>query len=408
MRYFADLHIHSRYSRATSRDIAPQTIWKWAQLKGITVIGTGDFTHPEWFKELTTKLEPVGNGLFTLREEYQSDDVPISCRSSVYFVLSTEISSIYKKNGKTRKVHSVVLMPDFESVLRFNAILSRIGNVSSDGRPILGLDAKELLKIVTDTCPEALYIPAHAWTPHFSVFGAESGFDSLEECYEEMTSFIYAIETGLSSNPAMNWRWSALDGLTLLSNSDAHSVSRIGREANIFDAELSFAALTVAVKTKKGFLGTVEFYPEEGKYHFNGHRACKVNLSPEETLKHNYICPVCNKRVTIGVMHRVKKLADRQDDFRPEHARPFYSLIPLTEILSKILGPSEASKKVDVVYKRLLQELGNELGILIDLPLDIVEEAGLPLLKEAISRVRSGNVSIIPGYDGEYGKVEIF
>src|SRR3990170_5424712 len=253
MRFIADLHVHSHYSRATSKDMSPEGIWKWAQLKGITVIATGDFTHPQWLRELEKKLEPTGNGLFTLRKEYRTDDVPASCKADVYFILSAEISCIYGKNGKTRKVHAVVLAPDFAAAARLNLALSKIGNLKSDGRPILGLDAKELLRITLDASPDAMFIPAHAWTPHFSVFGAVSGFDSLEECFEELTPRIHAIETGLSSDPAMNWRLSALDRLTLVSNSDAHSARKIGREANMFDAEISYLSMMNAVKTKKGF-----------------------------------------------------------------------------------------------------------------------------------------------------------
>ncbi|HBO83927.1 MAG TPA: DNA helicase UvrD, partial [Deltaproteobacteria bacterium] len=267
MRFIADLHIHSKYSRATSRDMSPEGIWKWAQLKGIIVIGTGDFTHPAWFKELNEKLEPVGNGLFRLKMDLQTEDVPDTCRAEVYFLLSAEISCIYSKIGRTRKIHSIVFAPDFKDAARISIALSKIGNLSADGRPILGLDAKELLKIVIDVSPQAMLVPAHAWTPHFSVFGAVSGFDSLEECFEDLTPHIHAIETGLSSDPAINWRLSALDKITLISNSDAHSPAKIGREANILDAELSYKGITRAIKTREGFLGTIEFFPEEGKYH---------------------------------------------------------------------------------------------------------------------------------------------
>ncbi len=264
-RFIADLHIHSRYSRATSLDMSPESIWRWAQIKGISVIGTGDFTHPKWFKELNEKLESTGNGLFILRKEFTTDDIHDSCRADVSFMLSAEISCIYGKNKKTRKVHSIIFAPDFSAAAKLNIALSKIGNLNADGRPILGLDAKELLKIVMTEAPDAMLVPAHAWTPHFSVFGAESGFDSREECFEELTPYIYAIETGLSSDPFMNWRLSALDKITLISNSDAHSPAKIGREANIFDTEISYKAMMEAIKTKKGFIGTIEFFPEEGK-----------------------------------------------------------------------------------------------------------------------------------------------
>src|SRR3989338_830310 len=408
MPFIADLHIHSRYSRATSPDMSPENIWKWAQLKGIAVIGTGDFTHPKWFKELGEKLEPTGNGLFTLKDDLKADDIPDACRTDVSFLLSAEISCIYSKNGKTRKIHSIVFAPNLTIAAKINTALSRIGNLSADGRPILGLDAKELLKIVLDASPDAMLVPAHAWTPHFSVFGSASGFDTLEECFEELTPHIHAIETGLSSDPAMNWRLSALDRITLISNSDAHSPKKIGREANIFDTEISYKAITGAIKTKKGFSGTIEFFPEEGKYHYDGHRFCKASLTPQETLKHNYLCPVCSKKVTVGVMHRVEKLAYREDGFKPRNALPYYSIIPLPEIISEVLKVGVNSKKVDSEYQALLQKLGSEFKILKDTPLEEIEKASSPLLREAISRMRKGNVHIAPGYDGEYGKIKIF
>ena len=408
MRFIADLHIHSKYSRATSRDMSPEGIWKWAQLKGIIVIGTGDFTHPAWFKELNEKLEPVGNGLFRLKMDLQTEDVPDTCRAEVYFLLSAEISCIYSKNGRTRKIHSIVFAPDFKDAARISIALSKIGNLSADGRPILGLDAKELLKIVIDVSPQAMLVPAHAWTPHFSVFGAVSGFDSLEECFEDLTPHIHAIETGLSSDPAINWRLSALDKITLISNSDAHSPAKIGREANILDAELSYKGITRAIKTREGFLGTIEFFPEEGKYHYDGHRLCGVRLSPKETIRHNYLCPVCARKVTVGVMHRVDKLANREHGFKPKNAPSYYSIIPLPEIISEVLKVGVNSKKVANEYQNLLQKLGSEFKILMDTPLNDIEKAGSLLLRKAVSMVRQGKVHIAPGYDGEYGKIKIF
>ena len=408
MRFIADLHIHSKYSRATSKEMAPEELWRWAQLKGITVVATGDFTHPAWLAELREKLEPAAAGLFSLKKEFQPKDVPEACRGDVFFMLSSEISSIYKKNGKTRKVHSIVYLPDFADAVRLSAALSRIGNINSDGRPILGLDAKELFKIVRELCPAGIFVPAHAWTPHFSVFGAESGFDSLEECFDELTPEIFAIETGLSSDPGMNWRWSALDHLTLISNSDAHSPAKIGREANIFDVECTYEAVAAAIKTRKGFLGTIEFFPEEGKYHNDGHRTCGVNLAPEETVKGNFLCPVCGKKVTVGVLHRVEKLADRKEAFRPEGAPTFFSIIPLPEILAEVLQVGPASKAVDAEYQKLLQKLGSEFRVLLEFPLDDIERAGSPLVREAIARMRAGKVHITPGFDGEYGRIKIF
>lgn len=408
MRFIADLHIHSRYSRATSGEMSPENIWRWAQLKGISVIGTGDFTHPEWFKELNEKLEPAGGGLFRLRDDLKTEDIPDSCKADVFFMLTAEISCIYSKNGRIRKIHSILFVPDFEDAARINIVLSKIGNLDADGRPILGLDAKELLKIVLSEAPDGMLVPAHAWTPHFSIFGAGSGFDSIEECFEDLTPHIYAIETGLSSDPPMNWRLSALDKIALISNSDAHSPSKIGREANIFDTDISYKAMIDAIKTRKGFVGTIEFFPEEGKYHYDGHRICGISLSPKETMRHNYLCPVCGKRVTIGVMHRIEKLADRDGGFRPKDSPSFYSIIPLPEIIAEVLKVGPNSKAVDREYQNLLQKLGSEFKILMDVPLKDIESAGSPLIMEAISRMRKGDVHIAPGYDGEYGRIRIF
>ena len=409
MRFIADLHVHSRYSRATSAAMVPAGMWKWAQLKGITVLGTGDFTHPRWFKDLTEMLEPVGNGLFFLKAELKTKDVPESCGADVFFLLSVEISCIYRKNDKTRKVHSILFAPDFATAARISLALSKIGNIGSDGRPILGLDAKELLRIALDASPEVLFVPAHIWTPHFSVLGASSGFDSLEECFEELTPHIRAIETGLSSDPPMNRRLSALDKVTLISNSDAHSPPKIGREANIFDGDVSYGAIMEAIKTGKGFEGTLEFFPEEGKYHYDGHRACGVSFSPEETIRHDYLCPVCGKRVTVGVMHRVEKLADREAGFTADGTPDYRSLIPLPEILAEAMKVGAGSKAVNNEYVKLLSRLGNEFGILLDTPLDEIERAGgNPLVREAVLRMRAGKVHIAPGYDGEYGKIRIF
>ena len=407
MRFIADLHIHSRYSRATSPDMSLKKLWKWAQIKGISVVGSGDFTHPKWFLELKDKLEVLGNNLFILKDKYIEQYVPGSCRSEVYFMLTTEISSIYSKNGRIRKIHNLVFVPDLNVASKINAVLSNIGNLSSDGRPILGLDAKKLLKIIRDISDEAMLVPAHAWTPHFSIFGSGSGFDSLEECFEELSPYIYSIETGLSSDPAMNWRLSGLDHLTLISNSDAHSPAKLGREANIFDKDISYKAIVDAIKNKKGFLGTIEFFPQEGKYHYDGHRACGICLSPKETIKHNFLCPVCGKKVTIGVMHRVEKLADREDGFKLEGAPPYYSVIPLSEIIAETLKVGVNSKAVENEYFKLIEKLGNEFRILMDASAAEIESAGSPILSDAISRMRAGNVHIEPGFDGEYGKIKI-
>jgi uncharacterized protein (TIGR00375 family) len=408
MRFITDLHIHSKYSRATSRDMTPESLWRWAQLKGISVIGTGDFTHPLWLHELRDKLRPAGNGFFSLRESFRHERIPASCMADVFFTLSAEISCIYRKNEKTRKVHALIIAPDFSGAERINSALSKKGNLASDGRPILGLDAKGLLKIVLDASPESMFVPAHAWTPHFSVFGSASGFDSLEECFEELTPYISAIETGLSSDPAMNWRLSLLDGITLISNSDAHSPAKIGREANIFETEISYPAMVNAIKTGKGFSGTIEFFPEEGKYHFDGHRACGVSLSPKESKEHNVLCPVCGKKLTQGVLHRVEELADREEGFRPATAPGFHSFIPLQEIVSETLGIGVMSKAVTKAYLGLIEKLGCEFGILMDIPVGEMEAAGSPMIANAVGIMRAGNVNIVPGYDGKYGKVRIF
>lgn len=408
MEFIADLHIHSKYSRATSRQMSPENLWKWAQLKGIRVIGTGDFTHPEWFRELNEKLEPQGNGLFSLKGNFLADDIPDSCRSDVSFLLTAEISSIYSKNGKTRKVHSIIFVPDFEDASRISRALARIGNLKSDGRPILGLDAKKLLEIVLENSAEGMVVPAHVWTPHFSVFGSASGFDSLEECYEELTPHIYAIETGLSSDPLMNWQISALDRITLISNSDAHSPAKIGREASIFNTDISYRSMMNALKSGEGFDGTIEFFPEEGKYHYDGHRNCKVSLTPKETMANNYLCPSCGRKVTVGVMHRVANLADRDNGFKPKGSPEFRCIIPLPEIISEVVKVGVNSKKVSQEYMKILAAVGNEFQILLEAPLNEIEKHSSPVLSKAISKMRSGDIHISPGYDGEFGKVRIF
>jgi len=413
VKFIADFHIHSHLSRATSREMNLENIYKWAQLKGVAVVGTGDFTHPQWFKEINEKLEPAEPGLWALKPKYSrniDEEVPQFCQALVRFILSVEISSIYKKGDKTRKVHNLIFFPDLNSVVRFNTQLQKIGNLSADGRPILGLDSKELLKLALTASGEAYFVPAHIWTPHFSVLGANSGFGSLEECFEELTPLIQAIETGLSSDPPMNWRLSALDKVALISNSDAHSPDRIGREANIFSTELSYFSILNALNhPEKGeFLGTIEFFPEEGKYHFDGHRACGERLSPAETIKQGGVCPRCGEKVTVGVMHRATELADRPLGFVPDGKPGFQSLIGLTEIISEIQESGVKSQKVQRDYFRLLQLLGNELYILRECPLFSLKNSGLTLLPEAINKVRKGEVNILPGYDGEYGTVRVF
>lgn len=408
MPFIADLHVHSKYSRATSKDMCPEGLWRGAQLKGISVIGTGDFTHPAYLAELKEKLEPADDGLFSLRRQFQTGEVPASCRAEVSFLLSAEISCIYRKNGRTRKVHAIILMPDFASVERLNSCLARIGNIRSDGRPILGLDAKELLRLSLEASPDALFIPAHAWTPHFSVFGAASGFDSLAECFDELTPHIHAIETGLSSDPAMNWRISALDAVALVSNSDAHSAAKLGREATLFETDRSYRGIAMALRTRRGLAGTIEFFPEEGKYHYDGHRSCGVNIAPEETRRLGSRCPSCGGKLTIGVMHRVEMLADRQAGERPAHAPGYSSIIPLAELIAETLGCGVNTKKVSDLYTRVLSELGPEFTVLRETPHGEIARAGHPAVGEAIVLMRNGRVTIVPGYDGEFGKIRLF
>jgi uncharacterized protein (TIGR00375 family) len=371
-------------------------------------VGTGDFTHPGWLRELAEKLEPAGEGLFQLKRQYRlGADIPESCRSDVFFLFTAEISCIYRKHGRTHKVHCLVLMPDLHGVSRLNNVLARIGNIKSDGRPILGLDAKELLKITLDAASDALFVPAHVWTPHFSVFGAASGFDSLSECFEELTPYIYAVETGLSSDPPMNWRLPELDNVTLISNSDAHSPRKLGREANLLATPFSYDAITGAIRTGQGFEGTIEFFPEEGKYHYDGHRSCGVVFSPRESIARDCRCPVCGRRVTIGVAHRVEVLSEREEGYILPSAPPFRPLIPLDEILSRVMGVGANSKKVRNMYLQLLRALGSELGILLDAPLDAIADASSPPVAEAVRRMRAKEVVIHPGYDGQYGHVSI-
>ena len=413
MKFIADLHIHSRYSRATSSDLTPENLWRWGQYKGIQVVGTGDCIHPAWLKEIEAKMEPAEAGFFRLVPALAAKvvlQVPDRCRGDVRFVLSTEISSIYKKNGKVRKVHSLVILSSLLAARAFQRRLGAIGNITSDGRPILGLDAKDVLAMALECDPKVLFIPAHIWTPWFSVLGAKSGFDTMEECFEDLTRHVFAVETGLSSDPRMNWRLKQLDDFILVSNSDAHSAAKLGREANMFDTDFSYAGMyrALADKNDKGFSGTIEFFPEEGKYHCDGHRACRVRLHPSETIKRKGLCPVCGRQLTGGVMSRVEALADRAEGREAVRARPYHSLIPLMEVMAEARGVGQQSKQVARAYMELIARLGPELGILMDVPLADIAAAGGGVLAEAIRRVREGQVSIAPGYDGEYGVINIF
>jgi DNA helicase-2/ATP-dependent DNA helicase PcrA len=407
--YLADLHIHSRYSIATGRQACLEAYHHWARIKGIRVVGSGDFTHPRWLAEIREKLEPLDNGFFRFRDE---PAFPGPLESSpaaldVQFCLSAEISSIYKKQGKTRKIHSLIFAPSLEVAARIRKKLATLGNIASDGRPILGVEAKQLLELVLEISPRACLVPAHVWTPWFALFGSKSGFDRIEDCFEELTKHIFALETGLSSDPAMNWRWSALDRYALISNSDAHSPSRVGREANIFDTDLSYDGLFGALKSGQGFLGTCEFFPQEGKYHLDGHRGCGVCLEPEETLRLDGLCPVCGRTLTVGVLHRVLECADRGAGARPRGARDFRYHIPLPELLSELSGRGPQSKTVQAGYGALISAFGSEFSLLFDVPAHDIARYD-PLLAEAVERMRSGRVETQPGFDGQFGVIRAF
>jgi len=413
MKIIADLHIHSHYSIATSKKLNPEYLDYWAALKGIQVIGSGDFTHPGWIKELKEKLEPAEPGLFTLKDEFRLKRPfknPQITKHKTRFLLSSEISNIYKKNEKVRKVHNVILAPDFSTVEKIQQKLDAIGNITSDGRPILGLDSRDLLEICLNASENIFFIPAHIWTPWFSALGSKSGFNSIDECYGDLTSHIYAVETGLSSDPPMNWMCSFLDKFTLVSNSDAHSPEKLGREANLLNTDLSYNNITESIRSgdPDQFLGTIEFFPQEGKYHYDGHRKCNICWDPVETMKYKTICPVCGRKVTVGVMHRVAELSDRDDFTTAENKHPFYSLIPLKEILSEILGVGPQSKSVSNHYAALLEKAGPEFNILLQLPLDQLSYRGGELIAEGVKRMRTGNVDIKQGYDGEFGRITVF
>lgn len=406
--YIADLHIHSSYSRATSRECTPEHLDLWARRKGINILGTGDFTHPAWREVLSEKLEAAEEGLYTLKKEYMIEDISAGSTMQPRFVVSGEISSIYKKNGKVRKVHSLILLPGLEDAQKLSKKLETIGNIHSDGRPILGLDCRDLLEITLELCPGAIFIPAHIWTPHFSLFGAFSGFDTVEECFEDLTPYIHAMETGLSSDPAMNWRLSALDGYNLVSNSDAHSPAKLGREANLLDIPLSYDGLRGAIQEGRGLAGTIEFFPEEGKYHFDGHRKCHLCLTPSEADAYGGICPVCGRKITIGVSHRVDQLSDREEGFVPDGARPYESIVPLPEVIAASTGRPSASTRVTQQYMEILRKLGPEFYILREAPIEDIRRASGHLISEGVHRLREGRVLLSPGFDGEYGKVSIF
>lgn len=409
--FIADLHIHSKYSRACSKNLDLPHINAWCQIKGIELVATADFTHPAWFQDLHTQLEETDTGIYKLKEEYIKEahvHVPDSCKNNVRFILSTEISLIYKKNDKVRKVHYVILAPNLATVAKINTELEKRGNIHSDGRPIMGLDSKELLKILLNISADIQLIPAHVWTPHFSIFGSKSGFDSVEECFDELSDHICALETGLSSDPAMNWRLSQNDKYVLISNSDAHSPEKLGREATLFETECNYPAILNALRNDHSKVaGTIEFFPEEGKYHADGLRNEELCLMPEETKKHNFVSPQSGKAITVGVLHRVNDLADREAGEKPDTGRPYWNIIPLKEIISEILKVGTTSKKVDEKYWQSIRSLGSEFYILKDAPIADIEKVDA-VLAEAISRMRKGYVIIQPGYDGEYGVIKLF
>jgi DNA helicase-2/ATP-dependent DNA helicase PcrA len=412
MNFIADLHTHSPYSRATSPEGTLSGLAGWARVKGIRVIGTGDFTHPAWFRSLKEELEPAEPGLFLLKNEatIRSPLAGVTPPPTpVRFLLSAEISSIYKRHGAVRKVHNLIYVPDFASAERINATLAGIGNIESDGRPILGLDSRDLLEIVLEQAPDGFLVPAHVWTPWFSLFGSRSGFNSIEECFGDLTPQVFALETGLSSDPDMNRLISGLDRFALISNSDCHSPSKLGREANLFSTELDFFAMKEALRANRrdAFRGTLEFFPEEGKYHADGHRACGVCLEPRETRRLGLACPVCGKPLTVGVLHRVMELADRKQPFYREDSPQVFSLIPLPEVLGEILGVGPASKKVMQEYGRTIARFGSEFDLLMNTPIDEIGQAS-EILGEAVERMRSGRVIRKPGYDGEFGVIRVF
>ena len=393
--FIADFHIHSKYSRATSRDMDVNNLSEWAGLKGINLLGTGDFTHPDWLRELKGKLEKAEYGIYV--------------HKGIFFMPTCEVSNIYFKTGRARKIHNIIFAPSFETVDEINKLLSRYGSLFADGRPMLRLESDIMVKALGKIDKDIFVVPAHVWTPHFGLFGANSGFDSIEECFEDATGKIYALETGLSSDPSMNRRWPALDRFSLISNSDAHSPSKLGREANIFKEKFGYKELIEILKTKnkEKFLYTVEFYPQEGKYYWDGHRKCGVNVTPAEARNLNKRCPKCGAKLTIGVMHRVESLGKREEGFALEGAPSYRNLVPLIEIVSSALGVGAQSQAAQKEYRSLVTKFGSELGVLLEIPEGKIKSDCPPKIARGILNVRNGNVEIIPGYDGVYGKVSV-
>lgn len=403
MKIVADLHIHSKFSRATSPNMNLEVLTAWSRIKGISLMGTGDFTQPTWFSELEKKMKETknGSGFYTIDNK----------EPQIYFVPTAEISCIYSKGGKVRRNHIVLIAPSLRDAKKINDVLGKKGNLVSDGRPILGMDSEVLVETILSVAPDTIIMPAHIWTPWFSMFGSNSGFDSVEECFGKQAKNIFAIETGLSSDPEMNWRLSQLDGISIVSNSDCHSPSKIGREATVFDIEPNFKSLRNALKNpKKGeeILYTIEFYPEEGKYHFTGHRNCNYVQSPEVAAKEGTICPICKKQLTVGVMHRVEELADRPFGFKDKKRPPYKSLVPLLEIVAESMDiKSTSSKKVHDRFLEVIKEFGTEFGVLLDEPLEKIKNFD-EKLADGIRRMREGKINIKPGYDGVFGVVKIW
>jgi DNA helicase II / ATP-dependent DNA helicase PcrA len=408
MSFYADLHLHSRYARATSRNADLAELAWWARRKGITVLGTGDFTHPAWFEELRQGLKPAEPGLFRLRDELDRaviERLPASCRAPLRLLLATEVSTAFHRGGRARRMHHLLYVPGLEAAATLTDRLGRSGNLGEDGRPTLAMDAGELLEATLDSGDGAYLVPAHVWTPWVGVLSATTGFDSIEDCYGELASHIFAVETGLSADPAMCWRVSRLDRFRLVSYSDAHAPSRLGREATELASELDYVAIRHALETGEGFLGTVEYFPEEGRYHLSGHKGCGVRLEPAEARQARMRCPVCGKRLTMGVLQRVEDLADRPAGPRPAGAAGCRNLVPLDEIVAEVAGVRPASKTVRRTVDAMVDRLGPELPILERLPLDAIDRAGFPAVAEAIGKVRRGQVMRTPGFDGQYGTV---
>ncbi|MFH1473282.1 MAG: endonuclease Q family protein [Candidatus Aenigmatarchaeota archaeon] len=393
MKIFADLHIHSHYSRATSNRMNIENLEKYGKVKGVNLIGTGDFTHPIWLKELKGNLRE-DNGLFKYKD--------------MHFILQAEVSLIYN-DGKTRKIHNVILAPSFDIVDQINDFLKDYGKLASDGRPILTkIDCAELTESLMKISKDIVIIPAHIWTPWFSLFGSKSGFDNIEECFKDQTKHIFALETGLSSDPEMNWRLSQLDRFSLVSNSDCHSPwpTRLGRELNVLETKMSYKDVinTIKEKNPEKFLYTIEVDPSYGKYHWDGHRACDVCFEPKESIKHKNQCPVCKKELTIGVLHRVEELADREEGFKPKNAIPFKRMLPLSELLASVFSVQPFSKKVWNEAIKITNEFGSELNALLEVPEEKLKLVTHEKIVKMIIKNRNGKLKIQPGYDGIYGK----